>query len=120
MNPKKIIRSYLSKVSEKLVCPKSLKAAFLSDLRERIQLFQSPDRELTLEVLCEEFGSPEEIAAGFFNREDYEELLNKAKIRVVRWKIICALVVVLLLVLFIFTVLFIHDSAGTIYVSDFY
>lgn len=120
MNPKKIIRSYLSKVSEKLVCPKSLKAAFLSDLRERIQLFQSPDRELTLEVLCEEFGSPEEIAAGFFNREDYEELLNKAKIRVVRWKVVCALVTVVLLVLFVFTVLAIHNSAGIYTVTNPY
>ena len=120
MNQKTIIRNYLKNVSEKLVCPKSLKTAFLSDLKERIQLFQSTDRELTLEALSEEFGSPEEIAAGFFNREDYEELLQKAKILVIRWKIVCALVTVILLVLFVFTVLLIHDSAGTIHVSDFY
>lgn len=115
-----IIRRYLSEVGDKLSCPKPLKTTFLGELRERINVFRSPDREVTMEALCEEFGSPEEIADGFFNREDYEELLRKTKTRAVRWKIVSALVTVVLLVTIVFLVAVIRDSAGTYTVTNPY
>lgn len=120
MNHKTIIRQYLSDVSDRLVCPKPLKVAFLGDMKENIRFFRSSGREITQEVLCKEFGSPEEIAAGFFNREDYEELLRKAKTRVIRWKIVSILVTFILLLTIIFTVSVIRDSAGTITVTNPY
>ncbi|MCH5341155.1 MAG: hypothetical protein J1E01_06795 [Acetatifactor sp.] len=115
-----IIRRYLSEVGDKLSCPKPLKTTFLGELRERIDSFQSLDGEVTMEALCEEFGSPEEIADGFFNREDYEELLRKTKTRVVRWRIVSALVTVILLVAIVFIVSVIQESAGTFTVTNPY
>lgn len=113
-----IIRRYLSEVGDKLSCPKPLRTTFLGELREGINSFRSPDRELTMEALCEEFGSPEEIAAGFFNREDYEALLRKTKARVVRWKIVSALVTVILLVAIVFIVSVIRESAVTYTITN--
>lgn len=118
MDKNKIIRRYLSEVGDKLNCPKPLKTTFLGELRERIVFFSSPDREVTMKALYKEFGSPEEIADGFFNREDYEELLRKTKARVVRWKIVSALITVILLVVIVFTVSVIRDSAATITVTN--
>ena len=115
-----IIRRYLSEVGDKLICPKPLKTTFLGELRERIDSFRPPDQGVTMEALCEEFGSPKEIADGFFNREDYEELLRKTKARAVRWKIVSALVTVILLVAIVFIVSVIRDSAGTFTVTNPY
>ena len=115
-----IIRRYLSEVGDKLSCPKPLKATFLGELREGIDSFRSSDREVTMEALCEEFGSPEEIADGFFNREDYEELLRKTKTKVVRWKIVSALVTVILLVAVVYIVYVIREFDGTYIVTNPY
>lgn len=120
MNDKVIIRRYLSEVGNKLSCPKPLKTTFLSKLRERIDFYRSPNREVTIEALYEEFGSPEEIADGFFNREDYEELLRKSKARVVRWKIVSALVTVILLVAVVYIVYIIREFNGTYIVTNPY
>lgn len=120
MNDKVIIRRYLSEVGNKLSCPKPLKTTFLSELRERIDFYRSPNREVTIEALYEEFGSPEEIADGFFNREDYEELLRKSKARVVRWKIVSALVTVILLVAVVYIVYIIREFNGTYIVTNPY
>lgn len=120
MDKNTITRRYLSEVGDKLSCPKPLKNTFLGELRERIDFFQSPDREVTMEALCEEFGTPEEIADGFFNREYYEELLRKTKTKAFRWKIVSALVTVILLVAIVFIVSVIRDSAGTITVTKPY
>lgn len=118
MSKDTIIRRYISEIGDKLSCSKPLKATFLGELREGIDSFRSPDRELTMEALCEEFGSPEEIAAGFFNREDYEELLRKTKARAVRWKIVSALVTVILLVAIVLIVSVIREFTGTITVTN--
>lgn len=120
MDKNTIIRRYLSEVGDKLSCPKPLKTTFLGELREGIDSFRSPGREVTMEALCEEFGSPEEIANGFFNREDYEELLRKTKARVIRWKIVTALITVVLLVTIVFLVAVIQDSAITYTVTNPY
>lgn len=118
MEKNKIIRRYLCEVGDKLSCPKSLKNTFLGELKERIDFFRSSDREVTMETLCEEFGSPEEIADGFFNREDYEELLHKTKTRVVRWKIVSALITVILLVAIVFIVSLVREFAVTYTVTN--
>lgn len=120
MDKNKISRRYLDEVGDKLNCPKPLKATFLRELRERIDFFSSSDREVTMEALYNEFGSPEEIANGFFNRADYEELLRKTKTRVVLWKIVSALITVILLAAIIFIVSVIRESAGTVTVTNPY
>ena len=120
MNKNMINRRYLSEVSDMLICSKPLKTTFLGELGERIDFFSSPEREVTMEALYQEFGTPEEIANGFFNREDYEELLRKTKTRVIRWKIISALITVILVVAIVFIVSVIREFAGTITVTNPY
>lgn len=118
MTKKTIIQQYVSEVKNTLVCSNSLKVTFLNDLKERIRSFQSPDREITREALCAEFGSPEEIAAGFFDREDYKDLLHSAKIRSIRWRTVSILTAILLLLSILFTICVIKESAGTVTVTN--
>lgn len=118
MTKKAIIQQYVSEVKNTLVCSKSLKVIFFKDLKERIASSQSPGREITREALCAEFGSPEEIAAGFFDREDYKNLLHSAKIRSVRWRTVSILMAILLLLSILFTVCVIRESATTVTVTN--
>lgn len=115
-----IVRMYLKEIRKRLVCQKSLKTVFLRELKERIQLFQSSDREITEEILYEEFDSPDDIAAGFFNREDYNELLQKARKRAILWKIACVVITILLLALISYTICYIQYTRRHITLTNDY
>ncbi len=117
---KTIVRKYLKEIRNRLVCQKSLQTVFLRELKERIQLFQSSDQEITEEILYEEFGSPDDIAAGFFNREDYKELLQKARKRAILWKIACVVITILLLALISYTICYIQYTRRHITLTNDY
>ena len=76
---KKTVKKYLSKVTSALTgCSWSLKKVFEAELKTQIkEHFES--REITYGALISAFGTPEEIAAGFYDRQEHEELLKKAK-----------------------------------------
>lgn len=76
---KKTVKKYLYKVTSALTgCSWSLKKVFEAELKTQIkEHFES--REITYEALISAFGTPEEIAAGFYDRQEHEELLKKAK-----------------------------------------
>ena len=115
-----VIRQYLKEVGGKLGCPKPVKTAFLSELKESILIFQSQNPELTKETLYSEFGTPEEISAGFFDRDDYEEFFLKTKKKVFLWKLTILITSVVLLFTIVLLVLTAWDAAGTIVVSNPY
>ena len=76
---KKTVKKYLSEVTNALTgCSWSLKKVFEAELKTQIkEHFES--REITYGALISTFGTPEEIAAGFYDRQEYEKLLKKAK-----------------------------------------
>ena len=92
----KLIKSYLKDVSSKLTCPRSVRSVFISELKNEIEDLIKEKRDLTYEMLCERYGSPDEIANGFYDRSDYSRLLQKAKKKAKRWKILCIIAVILL------------------------
>ncbi len=120
MKGKKIIHRYLKEIDDQLTCPRHLKTVLRKELKEDINLFQSPDQVLTMEMLYERFGAPEEIANSFFDRKDYEELLHKAKIRGIRWKIVSTLTIVILLSVIAYMASVIRRASITITVSPPY
>ena len=85
---KKIVKSYLKEVKSALFCSPSMKQAFLSTVRQRIEELFPDSSTLSMESLRREIGTPEEIASGLESRPDIEQLKEIAK-RYKRVKILC-------------------------------
>ena len=79
MKDDKIIKMYVKAVLHELNCSKAMASVFRQKFLSEISDFAEENEEMSYETLVNRFGQPAEIAAGFFNRSDYEELLKKAK-----------------------------------------
>lgn len=114
------IKQYLKEVSAKLSCPKGVKSVFLRQLKGDILAFSDNDTNITMDELYSRFGTPEEIAAGFFDRDDYSVMLKKAKRRAAIWMCVSVILTILLViaVCLIFKICF--DLGGTAKISDIY
>lgn len=76
---KKTVKLYLAQVSAALTgCSWSIKKVFAHELRSQIKE-SFAEKEITYDALCAAFGTPDEIAAGFFDREEYDKLLKKSR-----------------------------------------
>lgn len=96
---KKTIKEYLSQTTNALSCSWSVKKVFAAELKSQIkEHFES--KEITFDALCAAFGTPEEIAAGFYDREEYDNLIKKSK----KLNVILAVSVVVLVVALVFSV----------------
>ena len=101
---KKTIKEYLSQTTNALSCSWSVKKVFAAELKSQIkEHFES--REITFDALCAAFGTPEEIAAGFYDREEYDKLIKKSK----KLNVILAVSVVVLVVALVFSVAVIEN-----------
>ena len=77
---KKTVKLYLSRVTDELTgCSWSIKKVFANDMRSKIT-DRFEEKEISYDSLCAEFGTPEEIAASFYDRDDYSALLKKSKL----------------------------------------
>lgn len=115
------IKAYLKEVTANLDCPRSVRSVFRSELRSDIEDFAKDKPDLTVETLCEQFGSPDALSAEFIARSDYGELLQKAKKKAKKWRILCIVAAVLLVLAISMIVYFyyvIDEYAGTIHVSN--
>lgn len=119
-NEKRVIDQYLREVSVNLNCPKSVKSVFMAELRENILSFHSQHQEISKDKLYAEFGIPEEISDGFFNRSDYKLFLDKAKKKIIHWKAASLLAIVLSVLTIALLILIVQDMSSTIYVSTPY
>ena len=115
---KKEIRRYLKEVRKELNCSMSIKSVFLKNLKEEIAFSRIQGMTITGESLRAEFGAPEEISASFYNRNDYKELLAKAKKKLFFWRIAAGVITVILVLTIIFLICFIQSSSIEIRISD--
>ena len=115
---KQVIRQYLKEVRSELDCSMSIKSVFLKDLKEEIDFSRTQGLTITGESLRAEFGTPEEISASFYNRNDYKELLAKAKKKLFFWRIAAGVITVILVLTIIFLICFIQSSSIEIRISD--
>lgn len=100
-NDEIVVQTYLRDLSAALICSRSVKKAFLSDIKYRIAELKSVNAILTAEELYREFGSPSEIANGFEKREDIKILKSRIKRRNMFCLIMSSLAVLILVVLVI-------------------
>lgn len=114
---KKRIKEYLSQTTIALSCSWSVKKVFAAELKSQIkEHFES--KEITFDALCAAFGTPEEIAAGFYDREEYDKLIKKSK----KLNVILAVSVVVLVVALVFSVAIIENLwsmvGGTVTITN--
>ena len=106
---KKIIALYLRELRAALVCPNSIKKAFLIEIRRQIAELESQNPVLSMEDLHREIGSPDEIARSFENREDLDRLKAKAK-KYTLIKIICGVCLAIALIAVAVTVIVVQSN----------
>lgn len=102
---KKTVKLYLAQVADALKgCSWSLKKVFANELRSQIKE-SFAEKEITYDALCAAFGTPDEIAAGFFDREEYNKLLKRSR----RLNLILAVSVVVLIAITIILIIIIEN-----------
>lgn len=114
-----VMRQYLKELSEKLNCPKSVKSVFISELTGDIEEFAEDRGEITIADLYKEFGSPQDISDGFYDREDYKDLLEKAKKKLFKWRVCSAVAFVFTVILIALLIYMLKESVGYITVTDY-
>lgn len=82
----RVICQYLNEISSSLACPKQTKKFFLRELESMITNSISEEDNLTLSILYQQFGTPDEFACGLIDREDYAVLFRKAKKKAIIWR----------------------------------
>lgn len=102
---KKTVKLYLAQITDALKgCSWSLKKVFANELRSQIKE-SFAEKEITYDSLCTAFGTPDEIAAGFYDREEYDKLLKRSR----RLNLILAVSVVMLIAVVIILVVIIEN-----------
>lgn len=99
------VKHYIISVSSKLRCDKALKSVFLRQLKDDVATYAAQQETVTVDELRSEFGAPEAIAEGFFNRADYPKLLKQSKRKTIFW----VAVSIISLILFAFVVALTHE-----------
>lgn len=79
---KKDLNKYYSSIKKNLSCSLNIKFIFIKELQERISDFLQDNPDSTMEIIIENFGTPEEIAKSFVDK-DNEYYRKKAKKRLI-------------------------------------
>ena len=82
----KVVKRYLKELKSALICSYSMKHVLLSTVKLRISELVSDSSTLSFEDLCNEIGTPEEIAHSLECRSDYGLLkIQCAFIELLNW-----------------------------------
>ena len=114
----KIVKNYLKDVSKELNCSFSLKNTFLKATKEKILEYTNDKGSITTEDLYADFGKPNEVALHLFDKEEYSNLISKAKKRA---RLLCAVLtitIILLVVSFLFINHLLETYGGAVTVSN--
>ena len=95
MITQKEINRYIKDIKKELLYGTKESRQFLKELRQSVADFAEENPNAEMAQITEQFGTPEEIAATFFEQYDKNEIKRKVNVRRV---IIAAVVVVVLMV----------------------
>lgn len=116
-NQVKIFKSYAAKIKKQLICSSAMKAAFVSELKERASDFFDKTPDAAYDDLTAELGTPEKIAEGFENENDIAKLKKKAK-KINGYRVILAVAVIVIAFLVALAVDMYNTYGGKIVVSE--
>ena len=110
------VKRYIEEVSERLICPKGTKKFFLAQFEELVASYADEHPDASYEELTGEFGEPEKISTDIVDKEEYREMLEKAKKKTVLW-IAVAAVAVVIIVFLIWFIAYLIKRYGNAYVT---
>ena len=93
MQKEKICRQYVHCVQKQLPCTGTQKKRYLAPLEESVRSYAAEHSELSVEELCEVFGTPEQVAATYLENEEPEQIRRRLRTRKL---MVCLLVVVII------------------------
>ena len=111
-------KQYLKEVAASLTCTRGVKAVFIRQLKSDVKDYVQNNPDATKEDLIRDFGSPEESAAGFFDRDDYSAMLKKAKKRATFWMVSCIVLAVVLIVFATYFIQVVNSMSGSYEISN--
>ncbi len=114
----KIIKQYLKEVADNIVCNKSVKRFYMNEIKQILGSYSDGKPELTLEDLHREFGSPEKFATDLSGRDEFSDLLKKAKKKSNVWMCIGIAFIVLFIVAVWFIVYILPNLGGTVNITN--
>ena len=74
MNNKQIAKSYISEIKKQIRISSPVKKRFFQTLKQNINLFLAEHPDASYEEVVSTFGSPEEVAASFYETIDSSEI----------------------------------------------
>ena len=115
---KKTIHSFCKAVKKMLPGSQSLKRAFIVDFQNRIEEYMENN---DTDTICEEdiiaqFGTPEDIAQSFYDRDNLLEIRKKAKKYCIYKVLAISSIVLLILAAILLAVMLTKDN--NIYITD--
>lgn len=113
----KTVKNYLRDIGKRMSCSGSLRHVLLGELRSRVYDFAAERSAVTFEVLCEQFGTPEQVARGFDCTEMTENIKKRAK-KYFGTKIAAITLAVALVGVTLFLVIVIKEKTGIIYITN--
>ena len=113
----KVCRKYLRDVKAKLPCSGSVKQVLIKELGERISEFAADRDQVSYDELCDQLGTPAEVAHGFEGAEVSSDIKTRAK-RYFKAKIAAAVLAALLVAVTVLLVVIVKETSGRVEVSN--
>ncbi len=117
----KEIKAYCQAIQKLLICPHSLKYAFIADFKSRIfDYVNERDAEsINIQDIEHRFGSPEDIAQSFYSSQDMPRL-QKAARKYTLFRILTLVSLVGLILITVLLVIILTDHGTITVTNDFH
>lgn len=107
----KHVKTYLKIIHDNLIGTKSMKAVMMSDLRSTTNDYVADHPDCTLEDLCRDIGTPEEIALQYDTPDCIAQIKKKAKkYDITKWLVLALCIGILLCFFIAFLLLISRDN----------
>jgi len=111
---------YVKDVAKRLICPKGTKKFFMQQFKDMVCSYVAEHPDASYEDLQKEFGAPEKLSTDIVEKDEYREMLKKAKTKVIFLIIFGVIAVFVIAFLIWFIAYLIKRYGGTYTVSSAY
>ena len=107
----KHVKTYLKNIHDSLIGTKSMKAVMMSDLRSTTNDYVADHPDCTLEDLCRDIGTPQEIALQYDTPDCIAQIKKKAKkYDIAKWLVLALCIGILSCIFIAFLLLISRDN----------
>ena len=115
------VKKYLKKTASRLQYSRAVNKQLLGELSRNLEDFVADNPDCSYEELCRRFGEPEKAASDLLSRENFEEMLDAIKRKLIRrtvvFTVIGAMLATIIAVFVISFVQYLDSHNGKIVIS---